>query len=106
MHDKAPSIVGNMKSAVSFNSRHGCGAANLSLFHSANSSDGCLSSRRLLERVFAELIVKWPIIAPFMTEQEWSGIMLVRKVRRVPVNKGNRPMPSMFLVSLTMSPCP
>ena len=43
---------------MSFNSGQGCGAAKLSLFHTADSSDGCLSSRPLLVGVSAELMVE------------------------------------------------
>ena len=95
-----------MRSAISFISRQGCGAANLSLFHTAKSNDGCLSSRPLLEAVFAELVVKWRITAPSMTEQNWSGILLVRDGPRVAVDEGNGPRPPVFLISLMMSGCP
>lgn len=46
------------------------------------------------------------MIAPFMTEQEWSGILLVREGSRVAVDEGNGPKPAIFLISLIMSPCP
>ena len=95
-----------MRSAISFSNKQGCGAVNLSLFHTSNFSDGFLSSRSLFEGVFAELIVEWPMIAPFMTEYEWSGILLVREGSRVAVDEGNGPKPPIFLISLIMSPCP
>ena len=57
-----------MRSAIFFNNRQGCGAANLALFLTAKPSGGYLSSRPLLEDVFAELIVEWPMIAPFAKE--------------------------------------
>ena len=57
-----------MRSAIFFNSRQGCGAANLALFLTAKPSDGYLISRPLLEDVFAEFILEWPITAPFAKE--------------------------------------
>ena len=46
------------------------------------------------------------MIAPFMMEQEWSGILLVREGPCVAVDEGNGRMPSISLISLIMSPCP
>ena len=91
-----------MRSAIFFNGRQGCGAANLALFLTAKPSDGYLSGRPLLEDVFAELIAEWPIIAAIITEQEGSGNLLVREVLRV---VGTRECPN-IAVLLMKSPCP